>query len=90
MTVALSVIQQSVRRTVRTLGLAPAARVLDAPCGAAALTTALLDDGLAAIGADIDDSARTVLRDAFAHADLEATLPWGDGAFDAICSVEGI
>jgi SAM-dependent methyltransferase len=86
----LSIIERAVCRRVRELRLAPCARILDAPCGAGALTSALRAEGYAALGADIDSEARLRLGDGFAIADLTKPFPWPDASFDAVLSVEGI
>ncbi len=87
----LTVIQRAVLKHLPTLRLPPGARVLDAPCGgSAALTLALIEKGLHAIGADVDPKAETHLGSAFAKVDLNAVLPWPDQSFDAIFSTEGI
>ena len=86
----LSVIQDAVLRRVLELALPTGARILDAPCGAGALTMALRDRGYDACGADVDPSAASRLGEAFTIADLSHSLPWSDGAFDAVLSVEGI
>jgi SAM-dependent methyltransferase len=88
--VPLSIIEQAVRRRVGALGLSPGARILDAPCGSGALTAALLGDGYAAVGTDIDPEARRRLGGAFVAADLSKPFPWPDRSFDAAVSVEGI
>jgi cyclopropane fatty-acyl-phospholipid synthase-like methyltransferase len=87
----LTVIQRAVLERVPGLGLAPGARVLDAPCGgSAALTLALIEKGFRAAGADVDPEAETRLGKAFAKVDLNMALPWPDQSFDAIFSTEGI
>ncbi|HEV8345251.1 MAG TPA: class I SAM-dependent methyltransferase [Vicinamibacterales bacterium] len=86
----LSIIEQAVQRRVLDLGLAPGARILDAPCGAGALAMALRERGYQMFGADIDPAAAASLGDAFTIADLSRALPWPDGFFDAALSVEGI
>lgn len=87
---ALSVIQRSVLRSLPALGLPGGARVLDAPCGEGALSLALLNSGLEALGADVQDQAREWLGGRFVRADLNLPLPWRDGSFDAVFSIEGI
>ncbi len=67
----------------------PGARVLDAPCGAGALTRALARSGLVAAGVDLQEQADEGPA-MFSRADLERPLPFGDGEFDAAFSVEGI
>lgn len=87
----LTVIQRVVLEHATSLGLAPGARVLDAPCGGApALTLALIEWGFNAIGADVDPDAESHLGKSFAKVDLDATLPWPDRSFDAVFSTEGI
>jgi SAM-dependent methyltransferase len=86
----LSVIQASVLRRIGALGLAPGARVLDAPCGAGALATALARRAFEAWGADLDRQSEAVLGDRFRPADLDGPLPWPDASFDVLASVEGV
>lgn len=86
----LSVIQRAVLGRVPGLGLPLGARVLDAPCGSGSLAVALRTAGYATVGADIDPAARARLGEAFHVADLSNPLPWPDGVFDAVLSVEGI
>jgi SAM-dependent methyltransferase len=87
---AMTQIREAAHRRLVATGLRPGARVLDAPCGAGQLTKALISAGLDCHGADVDDQARNALGDRFQVADLDATLPWADGYFDAVVSVEGI
>ncbi len=86
----LSNIQQAVLRRVPRLGLPPGARVLDAPCGAAAMTVELRDAGLDAWGADMDPEAGAALGARFVQTDLNGNLPWPEATFDAVFSIEGI
>ena len=87
----LTVIQEAVLKRLPSLGLAPRARILDAPCGGeAALTQALMDAGFDAHGADLDTQAEERLGSAFTKVNLDQPLPWADGAFDAVFSTEGI
>lgn len=86
----LSIIQQSVFRRVLDLELPTGARILDAPCGAGALVIALRGHRFETFGADIDPAAVVPLGDAFTRADFSQPLPWHDGFFDAVLSVEGI
>jgi len=88
--VTLSTIQDAVFRCVLERGLPSGARILDAPCGAGALTMALGERGYKMCGADVDPAAAALLGDAFKTADLSRPLPWPDGFFDAALSVEGI
>jgi len=85
-----SVIQEAVLRRLAALGLAPASSILDAPCGAGALTSALLAQGHDVLGADLAPEAMAVLGERFHPADLNGPLPWSDASFDVLCSVEGI
>jgi SAM-dependent methyltransferase len=86
----LSIIQDAVLRRVVDLRLPRGARILDAPCGAGALTIALRERGYDVFGADIDVGAASPLGEAFKAADFTRPLPWSDGLFDAVLSVEGI
>lgn len=87
----MTVIQRAVLEHATTLGLAPGARVLDAPCGESpALTLALIEWGYNAVGADVDPQAERYLGNAFARVNLDASLPWPDETFDAVFSTEGI
>ena len=54
------------------------------------MTLALRAAGFSAIGADLSRDAETSLGASFVPADLEAPLPWPDGYFDAVASIEGI
>lgn len=72
------------------LGLPPASRLLDAPCGEGALALRLLDHGYDVAGVDIDRTAAAWLGDRFRPADLRAGLPWPDASFGLALSVEGI
>jgi ubiquinone/menaquinone biosynthesis C-methylase UbiE len=83
-------IRDAVRRRVGSLGLAPGARVLDAPCGPGDLTLALAAAGFDAWGADIEAEAQNRLGERFCVADLAGQLPWDDRSFDALLCIEGI
>ena len=85
-----SIIQRAVLARVARLSLPPAARILDAPCGAGALSLALARKGFDVAAADLDAGARAALGERFRIADLNGSLPWPDAAFDLVCSVEGI
>jgi SAM-dependent methyltransferase len=65
-------------------------RLLDAPCGDGEITRALRAMGLDAVGADLSPDAASALGDSFVGADLDAPLPWPDGSFGAVASIEGI
>lgn len=87
----LTIVQRAVLRYLPALDLRAGARVLDAPCGAAAaLTQTLRKQGFHAIGADIDPQAAVPLGEAFVKTNLDASLPWPDASFDAVISTEGI
>lgn len=90
LTPELSVIQRAVLRRVGSLSLHAGARLLDAPCGAGALTLALARAEFEAWGADTDPEAAQLLGERFRRVDLNTALPWPDGAFDAVFSIEGI
>ena len=89
-TPTLSIIQRSVLQWVPALALPAGARVLDAPCGEGALTLALAEAGLDALGADMQGQAQQWLGERFALADLNQPLPWRDDSFDAVFCIEGI
>jgi SAM-dependent methyltransferase len=86
----LSVIQRAVLRVVPSLRLSSGARLLDAPCGAGALTCSLACAGFEVLGIDLDATVADSLGAGFRHADLEKPLPLPDASFDAVLSVEGI
>jgi SAM-dependent methyltransferase len=86
----LSVIQKAALTQVSRLALPHSAKILDAPCGAGALTMALTEAGFDAWGADLTDDAQFALGDRFVDADLSRTLPWPASSFDAVVSTEGI
>jgi len=88
--VTLSTIQDAVFRRVLEFSLPSGACILDAPCGAGALTMALCERGYKMFGADLDPAAAALLGDTFKTADLSRSLPWPDAFFDAALSVEGI
>ena len=85
-----SKIQEAVLRRVRAMGLPPAGRVLDAPCGSGALAVALGQLGFDTWAADVDASATSWLGERLKVADLSGPLPWPDSSFDAVLSIEGI
>ena len=83
--------KNKVRRRLAALALLaglPPGRVLDAPCGDGALARALSAQGWRVYGADIApihiDGATSL------QLDLDQPLPFSDGAFDAVVSLEGI
>ena len=86
----LTVIQHAVLARAAVLGLPVGARVLDAPCGDAALTLALAEKGFKAFGADLDTQAKSFLGDSVVQVNLDAPLPWPAERFDAVFSTEGI
>jgi SAM-dependent methyltransferase len=87
---APSTIQSSVLRRTRALGLPAGTRMLDAPCGGGALAAALRADGFEVWGTDLDTEAAGLLDGRFRTADLNERLPWSDGSFDLVASVEGV
>jgi 2-polyprenyl-3-methyl-5-hydroxy-6-metoxy-1,4-benzoquinol methylase len=64
-------------------------RVLDVPCGDGAFTRRLLEAGYEVTSADVRDGLK-VQGSTFAQADMNAPLPWGEGAFDAVACIDGI
>ncbi len=85
-----SVIQRAVWRRVPSLNLPDHARVLDAPCGAGFFAHALREAGCQVSAADLDDRAAPLLGGAFRNVNLAGPLPWADGTFDAVFTIEGI
>lgn len=87
-------IYDAVLRTVRDLDLPAGAKVLDAPCGDGEVTIGLAKAGFEVSGADIVPEllpeAKARLGDRFRLADLTGKLPWPDGTFDLVLSIEGI
>jgi SAM-dependent methyltransferase len=74
---------------VALLSALPRGRVLDAPCGDGALSRELGADGWRVCAADIEP--RPAPHDGpFVRLDLDEPLPFADGAFDAVVSLEGI
>jgi len=86
----LSIIERAALDVVPALRLPPGARVLDAPCGAGALTHALAARGFGAAGVDLDERRASNPAVSFHRANLEQPLPFDDAVFDAVFSVEGI
>lgn len=83
-------IHEAVLRRVGLLGLPAGAKVLDAPCGEGELAARLAQTGYEVSGADITLEARKVLGGRFRVANLNGPLPWPEGSFDLVVSVEGI
>lgn len=65
-------------------------RVLDLPCGSGALTQMLLDGGVEVVSADLHPAGFVISGRSCVQADLNATLPFEDGEFDAMACIEGI
>ena len=61
------------------------ATILDMPAGAGRLSDRLRAEGFKVVPADINDS-----RDDYVFADMNKRLPFADGQFDAVISMEGI
>jgi 2-polyprenyl-3-methyl-5-hydroxy-6-metoxy-1,4-benzoquinol methylase len=84
----------AVLRAVRGLNLPAGAEVLDAPCGDGEVAIGLAKAGFEVSGVDIVSDllpdAKASLGDRFRLADLTGKLPWPDGAFDLVLSIEGI
>jgi 2-polyprenyl-3-methyl-5-hydroxy-6-metoxy-1,4-benzoquinol methylase len=68
----------------------PAGSVLDLPCGSGAFARRLLREGYAVSAGDIVQHPAVPEGAVFRLADMNAPLPYGDGQFDAVASVEGI
>ena len=65
-------------------------RVLDMPCGPGALSRALDDLGFEVAAGDIHPEIMQVSGIQASYADMNAVLPYEDGAFDYVACVEGI
>ena len=63
--------------------------VLDAPCGAGAFTKRMLDRGLNVFSIDCEDSMQAP-RGQFVLADMNQSLPFAEGVFDAVVCIDGI
>jgi 2-polyprenyl-3-methyl-5-hydroxy-6-metoxy-1,4-benzoquinol methylase len=85
-----SVIEKAVIRKIQALGVSHDAKILDSPCGKAALSEAVSKLGFRVFGTDIDPAAQQFLAERFRKADLNVSLPWDDETFDVACSIEGI
>lgn len=77
-------------RRVRALGLPAGTRALDAPCGTGLLLADLAAAGFVARGADRDPGPARAAGGSADAVDLEAPLPYPDGAFGLVTCVEGI
>jgi SAM-dependent methyltransferase len=91
---AMPSVKNKFRRRDLALGVLaglPPGRVLDAPCGEGLLAEALAGLGHAVWACDLDPAAlvkRNGVR--FEQVDLNRPLPYPDGFFDAVTSLEGI
>ncbi len=65
-------------------------KVLDMPCGSGAFLRRLLDSPFEGWGADIAPHPAIPEEAAFTLADMNEPLPFDDGDFDAVVSIEGI
>jgi len=63
--------------------------VLDVPCGAGAFTKRMLDRGLKVVSVDYEDLMQAP-RGGLMLADMNATLPFAEGVFDAVVCIDGI
>jgi len=75
---------------LRRLAALPRGRVLDAPCGPGLLSEALRRKGFRVVAADLDRGAFAAREVPMAALDLDAALPFADGAFDLVVSGDGI
>jgi SAM-dependent methyltransferase len=86
--------KNKVRRRQAVLGFLadlPVGRVLDAPCGDGALARELAARGWRSWAGDIEPMAVDEKHNVrFVRLDLDAPLPFPDGAFDAVVSLEGL
>jgi SAM-dependent methyltransferase len=85
-----SIIEAAVLRKIQALAFPKNTAILDAPCGAGVFASTIARMGFRISAADIDPSARHLLGDSFAEADLNGRLPWTNDSFDVVCSIEGI
>lgn len=69
----------------RLHGRKPEARILDVPAGAGRLGDRLRQEGFQVVSADINRS-----RGDYVFADMNKPLPFADGQFDGVISMEGI
>jgi SAM-dependent methyltransferase len=86
-------VKNKVRRRRATLALLadlPPGHVLDAPCGDGALAGELSAVGWRVCAADIAPRLGPVKGVGVLRLDLDEPLPFADGAFDAVVSLEGI
>lgn len=86
--------KNKIRRRHAALALldgVPPGRVLDAPCGDGALAAQLVARGWRTWAADLEAGAFAACDGVrFVRLDLDAPLPFPDGAFDAVVSLEGV
>jgi 2-polyprenyl-3-methyl-5-hydroxy-6-metoxy-1,4-benzoquinol methylase len=69
--------------------IAPQQCVLDVPCGEGAFTKRMLERGVDVFSADYENIIR-IPHPKFSFADMNARLPYADGAFDAVICIDGI
>ncbi|HWM02367.1 MAG TPA: class I SAM-dependent methyltransferase [Actinophytocola sp.] len=76
------------------VGVTPGARLLDVACGAGLAVRHATGRGATAAGIDASAALVRIARDRSPDADLRIgsmfTLPWADGSFDAVTSINGI
>jgi 2-polyprenyl-3-methyl-5-hydroxy-6-metoxy-1,4-benzoquinol methylase len=70
-------------------GLQGCRRVLDIPCGEGAFVERIAAWGLEVHAADCQEPVHAI-RAAFQRADINRPLPYADGQFDAVISIDGI
>jgi 2-polyprenyl-3-methyl-5-hydroxy-6-metoxy-1,4-benzoquinol methylase len=70
-------------------GLSPCRRVLDIPCGEGAFVQRIAAPGMEIHAADCEDLLQ-VPGAIFQRADMNRRLPYADGQFDAVVSIDGI
>lgn len=68
----------------------PQGRLLDVPAGMGALARRLAEQGFTVTCADINADDFLARELPFEQADLSATLPFADGAFDYVTCIEGV
>lgn len=82
--------EEAYRQVLTCLGQGSERRVLDAPAGRGALTRLLVDRGYQVSACDIVPEIFEVEEVECLRGDLNERLPYGDAAFDAVTSCNGI
>jgi len=78
------------KKVLSILERMPPGKILDAPCGEGALSQRLIDNEFDVFCVDIDKAYFKLPGVPFTKVDLNKTLPFEDGYFDYVVSIEGI